>query len=130
MESVKRVLINAVPLSTPAILIATSGAPTSPCELVKCTQCQNTGWVLSGNLASPCPCRRERSIRAALPKRYHTASLKDFPDELVQRVRKWLEQPGDGLLLCGSNGTGKTHLAAAILRLRLKAGEPVLFKRL
>src|SRR5947207_3664083 len=95
MESVKRVLTGAVPLSTTAMLIDTSKVRTSPCELAECPQCQDTGWVSSGNLASPCPCRRERKVRAALPKRYHTASLKDFPDELVQSARKWLEEPGD-----------------------------------
>jgi DNA replication protein DnaC len=44
-------------------------------------------------------------------------------------VLKWLERPTDGLLLCGFTGTGKTHMAAAIVRVKLEAGERVLFKR-
>src|SRR6266496_3379564 len=90
MGSQRTVLIRAVPSPTPATSLDTKEVPTSPCELAECSRCQDTGWVYSGNLVSPCLCRRERSIRAALPKRYHAASLKDFPDEIVQSVQKWL----------------------------------------
>jgi len=45
-------------------------------------------------------------------------------------VTRWLESPGDGLLITGTAGTGKTHLAAAILRWRIEHGEWATFRRL
>ncbi len=41
--------------------------------------------------------------------------------------RQFAEEPGDWLVLQGSYGCGKTHLAAAIANQRAAAGEPALF---
>lgn len=68
-------------------------------------------------------------MQAALPVRYHSARLTDFPEAVVARVMEWLKRPSDGLLLCGPAGTGKTHLAAALTRACIEVRRPVLFRR-
>lgn len=40
-----------------------------------------------------------------------------------------MKQPGDGLFLSGATGTGKTHMAAAILRKLVETGKRVKFTR-
>jgi DNA replication protein DnaC len=47
--------------------------------------------------------------------------------QIVERARAFADQPADWLLLAGSPGCGKTHLAAAIANARLAANEPVIF---
>ncbi len=42
-------------------------------------------------------------------------------------ARKWADQPEGWLVLLGPNGTGKTHLAAAIASDRVEAGDRVAF---
>ena len=42
-------------------------------------------------------------------------------------ARKWADEPNGWLVLVGSNGSGKTHLAAAIASQRLDAGDRVAF---
>ncbi|HLW82565.1 MAG TPA: ATP-binding protein [Candidatus Acidoferrales bacterium] len=41
---------------------------------------------------------------------------------------RWLADPGDGLLLCGPVGCGKTFLSAAIVRERIEARRKCLFR--
>lgn len=57
-----------------------------------------------------------------LPERYRGARLADFPDAEAFPALRWLggalgDDPDDSrsLLLFGTNGTGKTHLAAALV---------------
>ncbi len=42
-------------------------------------------------------------------------------------ARRWADQPAGWLVLLGANGTGKTHLAAAIASHRVEAGDRVAF---
>lgn len=77
----------------------------------------------------PCICQRARRIKSELPPRFHEARLTDFPTAIVDFVTAWLAKPGDGLLLQGPAGTGKTHLAAAIIRARIEAGRRAIFRR-
>jgi DNA replication protein DnaC len=63
-----------------------------------------------------CDCSFERRVVARLPERYREASLLDFPKAIQDFVTAWFGSQGDGLFLTGEVGTGKTHLAAAIVR--------------
>jgi chromosomal replication initiation ATPase DnaA len=88
------------------------------------------GYVNVEGGVRPCACQRERRILEELPPRFHQARLRDFPPTVVQQLTAWLESPGDGLLITGPAGTGKAHLAAAILRWRVEHGKWATFRRL
>jgi DNA replication protein DnaC len=101
-----------------------------------CSQCQGTGWktVTSGSdrRVTRCDCRlqaRTESLlnAARIPKRYEHCELSNFefdgPHRGLASARmaacKFVEEyPVDstGLLLIGSIGVGKTHLAVGIVR--------------
>jgi DNA replication protein DnaC len=111
-------------------------------EVYRCALCQDTGFVVTvlgdkhegQRVARRCTCletvRRERRLReAGIPPRYANASFASFrvqdADPSVRIARQLCEQlaaslltmDGDrGLLLTGSCGVGKTHLAVATLR--------------
>jgi DNA replication protein DnaC len=78
---------------------------------------------------TPCVCQRERKIQRELPARYQLARLSDFPVELQSRAARWIAHPGDGLLIEGPVGSGKTYLAAAIVRARIESGMRASFRR-
>ncbi len=78
---------------------------------------------------SRCECRFEKIIASELPERFHQARLFDFPRGTAQAVRAWITNPTDGLLLTGGTGSGKTHLAAAILRDVVLGGGHIKFRR-
>lgn len=84
--------------------------------------------MISGR-ASQCACTIERKVRAALPERYWTAKLDDFSGPAYELVMGWLFNPSDGLFITGPCGTGKTHLAAGIVRQFILKGTGVVFKR-
>ena len=101
---------------------------------MRCAVCDDTGWkpvVLDGvSRVVRCECWREqandRAIEAArIQKRYSHCELTNFEqhyDSLRDAFRKasrFVEQfpvVDKGLLLHGSHGVGKTHLAVAILK--------------
>jgi DNA replication protein DnaC len=113
-----------------------------------CAKCGGTGWKIverahvSG--AEPCECRSlgraERlEDRAQIPPLYQNASVESFvvpgPDNPIARreltnvvlavknfIRDFPNASRPGLLLVGSPGTGKTHLAAAALRAVIQKG--------
>src|SRR5580692_7344930 len=105
-----------------------------------CSVCGGSGLrVVQENgrqFAQDCVCRIERRIermlgRAHIPKRYEHCSLESYETNFPSshrslglahlRARKFvdgypLETAGTGLLLTGSIGVGKTHLAVGILQ--------------
>jgi DNA replication protein DnaC len=113
-----------------------------------CPQCQGTGWksVVSGadRRVTRCDCRLQARTEALLkaariPKRYEHCELSNFEFDGPHRglvparmaACKFVEDyPVDntGLLLIGSIGVGKTHLAVGIIReLILSKGIACLF---
>lgn len=99
-----------------------------------CPRCNGSGWVpLTGDAlrVEPCACqgdlrRRQRITSANIPPRYYHCRLETFYPRnhaaLMQskaRVQEFAEgwfpgmDNGRGLLLMGSCGSGKTHLAVA-----------------
>jgi DNA replication protein DnaC len=113
-----------------------------------CPVCQDAGWVAGPPKPGSwdftlvaCPsktCRvqgeiRQRTVgemfqRSAIPPLYAKASVEDFRSmpALVREVEVTLEA-GRGLILRGDVGTGKTHLAVALLRRFMAEGRACLF---
>ena len=112
-----------------------------------CALCDGLGMRIikqadGRRFAEACECRHERKMHALLrkaqiPKRYETCTMSTFtkPTETLtrafQRAQDFAEKypvVKEGLLFTGPVGTGKTHLAVAILqRLALRRGIPSLF---
>jgi len=106
-----------------------------------CPICEGSGLRVverPGGLrvAEPCECRVERRLarmieQARIPQRYAHCTLEDFETQLpwsdrsqaeaLIKARNFVREyspagNGTGLLLTGSIGVGKTHLAVGILR--------------
>jgi DNA replication protein DnaC len=97
-----------------------------------CASCRR----MDANVARPCECRLAQRAarmleRARIPKRYEHCSLDSYESRFRganktlaaahMRARKFvegypIESGGTGLLLTGSIGVGKTHLAVGILQ--------------
>src|SRR5499425_577651 len=111
-----------------------------------CAVCGGTGWKLAGSerRVTRCECRLKSRGEALLafariPKRYEHCELSNFefdgPHRHLASARmaacKFVEEyPLDntGLLLIGSIGVGKTHLAVGIMKeLIVSKGIPCLF---
>jgi DNA replication protein DnaC len=109
-----------------------------------CEYCFDTGMeVIPGKGAKPCRCRLQQARvkfheAAHIPKRYANCSLHNFyntqgNESLWRALGAATKLIGDypdiekGLLLMGSVGVGKTHLAVAILRGLMEKGVPCLF---
>lgn len=100
-----------------------------------CPRCGGIGYVLLDDGAAPCECRMSQELQirfrmANIPKKFMNKNLAGFTarsqkqKEILQGAKGFLktfrgnnhEQPGKGLLMTGREGTGKTHLAVAILK--------------
>ena len=113
-----------------------------------CPLCEGTGWkpvsISSDRRVTRCDCRLQARTQALLvgariPKRYEHCELSNFEFDGPHRglasarmaaCRFVEEYPLDntGLLLIGSIGAGKTHLAVGIIKeLILSKGIPCLF---
>jgi DNA replication protein DnaC len=76
-----------------------------------------------------CDCLTEQKVKATIPPKYHNARLADFKEEFIaSRLTPWLSNPTEGLLLIGEVGSGKTHLASAIVRAMLETGKQAEFR--
>ena len=105
-----------------------------------CTRCSGTGFEIltrdGREFAQPCSCRRASTISGddvlascRIPPRYEHCTLETFEPgspSLSSALEKAMtfcsgyphlaDDEGLGLLFCGDNGVGKTHLAVAVLR--------------
>lgn len=100
-----------------------------------CRMCDGMGYVVTEHGATPCECQRDlefaaRCRIARIPKKFLGKSLKSF--ETGKRERKIIQDEArhfikaftsrsrsetcKGLLLTGKEGTGKTHIAIAVLK--------------
>lgn len=122
-----------------------------------CPICQDTGYIVPDlplghpdfGKAIPCRCREqermERRLRSVqrmgslealnrhtfetfIPEPTHLSREKAFNvRRAFDTCRYYAEEPEGWLLLTGTFGCGKTHLAAAIANARIDLGQPVLF---
>jgi DNA replication protein DnaC len=119
--------------------------PVSQALVEPCPECGGRGWVVvkdgGAGTARPCSCREQDVVprmmaAAGIPARYQNCKISTFqtsggaPRERAQLmnaraaaeryVEEFVQEDGafrqSGLLFVGPPGTGKTHLAAGVLR--------------
>lgn len=113
----------------------------------ECSECQGTGYIIEERNGYPygilCSCKkgeeREALIKSAqIPKRYIHCTFESFsvpPDNeslshALLTCREYagnIPASGEGLLISGPPGTGKTHLGVSVLQFLLQKGIPCRF---
>nr|BBH91761.1 ATP-binding protein [Thermosporothrix sp. COM3] len=136
----------------PQVTMLSPGQGPQQASEERCAQCRGTGFVRREvpfghpqfGKALPCVCTRkaQHAREAALLRelsrldtlpRYRQATFEHFEASLpgvaeaYTAALAYAEQPAGWLVLLGSYGCGKTHLAVAIAHERLAAGERVVF---
>jgi DNA replication protein DnaC len=118
-------------------------------EAPPCPHCQGTGFIETEAGYTECQCRRDMTLRhrmihdARIPRKFLQKTLDGFTPtntklrhiltEAQAYVATFAIGPDDedsacrGLLLRGSEGTGKTHLAVAVLKGVMERGYNGLF---
>ena len=117
-----------------------------------CKRCGGTGWIVSAqdgtSFADRCACvdeklSEEKTRRAQIPEKFAQATFDTlkFPSDnpMAERdlktasvqvrgySRDFPKTPKPGLLLFGKTGTGKTHMAVAVLRELISRGHEGIF---
>ncbi|MCH8182108.1 MAG: ATP-binding protein [Proteobacteria bacterium] len=126
--------------ATPGVLAAAE-AERDRVAVVACERCGGAGMVRVTDVPGEpmfgvpvfCSCVpvEERMRRAGVPERFVGATLDNFDEldgksEALQWARRWGER--HPVVFCGSRwGTGKTHLACALLRQSVESCHPSQF---
>ena len=104
----------------------------------ECPKCQGYGFILSDLEATPCGCRKhqlvaQRLTQARIPRKFLNKTLDNFSGggkickEVLKAARDYvkgfhLREEMKGLRIFGVVGSGKSHIAVAILKEIIKKG--------
>ena len=104
----------------------------------ECPKCQGYGFILSDLGATPCECRKhqlvaQRLTQARIPRKFLNKTLDSFRardkmrKEVLSSARAYikgfhLREEMKGLRIFGVVGSGKSHIAVAILKEVIKKG--------
>lgn len=102
-------------------------------SVTTCSECEGLGYVVQNVrgrvLAHVCQCVLEKRALAAVPPNYRDALMNDFSDAHIEAIAEWRMSAGEGLVICGLPGRGKTYLACAITKGFVECGWPTVFLR-
>lgn len=96
----------------------------------ECVTCEDSGWVeVADRQSARCPdCTSGRRWVRVAPPRFHDVHLEQLDESVRVELGDWARLPaGRNVVLIGPTGTGKTHAALAAARVRVDAGDDVMF---